>query len=218
MKKVRIAVAGAGLIGHRHIEEIQKSPTCELASIVDPAPPAKFASIAHNAGVTMMFSASAIPGHAVSLLAQPLGSLMVFLGAVCYAVGQRGLIGKRRTSTRLEQGHWLLDIYPPLAFSWLIISLVLLAGGSIFASLSGQPLPHAFTGAVRHALTVGFMTTLILGVGQRLLPVLEQGPFVQAFLDKGRMSELVSRMPVHVIVNKRAALIGAAYHGLTEIA
>jgi len=128
---------------------------------------------AHNAGVTMMFSASAIPGHAVSLLAQPLGSLMVFLGAVCYAVGQRGLIGKRRTSTRLEQGHWLLDIYPPLAFSWLIISLVLLAGGSIFASLSGQPLPHAFTGAVRHALTVGFMTTLILGVGQRLLPVLE---------------------------------------------
>jgi hypothetical protein len=29
-------------------------------------------------------------------------------------------------------------------------------------------------GAVRHALTVGFMTTLILGVGQRLLPVLDR--------------------------------------------
>lgn len=56
MKKVRIAVAGAGLIGHRHIEEIQKSPTCELASIVDPAPPAKFASTAHNAGVTIYAS------------------------------------------------------------------------------------------------------------------------------------------------------------------
>lgn len=56
MKKVRIAVAGAGLIGHRHIEEIQKSPTCELASIVDPAPPAKFASTAQNAGVTIYAS------------------------------------------------------------------------------------------------------------------------------------------------------------------
>lgn len=127
----------------------------------------------HNVGVLLMFVASAIPGRLVSLLAQPLGSLLVLAGAVCYATGQRGLIGKRRTSVRLEQGHWLLDIYPPLAFSWLIISLMLLAGGDIFASYFEQPLPHALTGAVRHALTVGFMTTLILGVGQRLLPVLE---------------------------------------------
>ena len=51
MKKVRLSVAGAGLIGHRHIEEIQKSQTCELASIVDPAPPAKYAKTALNAGV-----------------------------------------------------------------------------------------------------------------------------------------------------------------------
>jgi uncharacterized protein involved in response to NO len=29
-------------------------------------------------------------------------------------------------------------------------------------------------GAVRHAITVGFMTTLIMGVGQRLLPVLDR--------------------------------------------
>lgn len=127
----------------------------------------------HNVGVLLMFAASAIPGRLVSLLAQPLGSLAVCAGAVCYVVGQRGLIGKRRTSARLEQGHWLLDVYPPLAFLWLIISLMLLAGGDLFASLYGQSLSHAFTGAVRHALTVGFMTTLILGVGQRLLPVLE---------------------------------------------
>lgn len=56
MNKVRIAVAGAGLIGHRHIEEIQKNPICELVAIVDPAPPAKFASTAHNAGVTIYAS------------------------------------------------------------------------------------------------------------------------------------------------------------------
>jgi predicted dehydrogenase len=53
MKKVRIAVAGAGLIGHRHIEEIQKNPRCELAAIVDPSPPAQFAKTALNAGVTI---------------------------------------------------------------------------------------------------------------------------------------------------------------------
>ena len=37
---VRIAVAGAGLIGQRHIEEIDASAVAELASIVDPFPAA----------------------------------------------------------------------------------------------------------------------------------------------------------------------------------
>jgi predicted dehydrogenase len=35
---VRISVAGAGLIGRRHIEEIDASSAAELASIVDPGP------------------------------------------------------------------------------------------------------------------------------------------------------------------------------------
>src|SRR5690606_36385647 len=35
-------------------------------------------------------------------------------------------------------------------------------------------LPLAYTRAMRHALTVGFTTTLILGVGQRLIPVLDR--------------------------------------------
>ena len=35
---VRIAVAGAGLIGKRHIEEIDASDSAVLASIVDPGP------------------------------------------------------------------------------------------------------------------------------------------------------------------------------------
>jgi predicted dehydrogenase len=38
--KVRIAVAGAGQIGRRHIELIGRSAECELSAIVDPAPAA----------------------------------------------------------------------------------------------------------------------------------------------------------------------------------
>jgi predicted dehydrogenase len=38
--RVRISVAGAGLIGQRHIEEIDASTATELASIVDPGPSA----------------------------------------------------------------------------------------------------------------------------------------------------------------------------------
>jgi predicted dehydrogenase len=38
MSQVRLAVAGAGLIGKRHIEEIDASDSAVLASIVDPGP------------------------------------------------------------------------------------------------------------------------------------------------------------------------------------
>lgn len=40
MSPVRLAVAGAGLIGQRHIEEIDACTAAELAAIVDPFPAA----------------------------------------------------------------------------------------------------------------------------------------------------------------------------------
>ena len=40
-RPVRIAVAGAGLIGQAHIKRIAEEPEAELASIIDPSPEAK---------------------------------------------------------------------------------------------------------------------------------------------------------------------------------
>ena len=51
MNKTRVAVAGAGLIGLAHIAIAQKSPTCTLTAIVDPAPAAEAA--AKKAGVPL---------------------------------------------------------------------------------------------------------------------------------------------------------------------
>jgi len=39
--RVRIAVIGAGLIGHRHIKYIQDDPRCRLTGVVDPYPQAQ---------------------------------------------------------------------------------------------------------------------------------------------------------------------------------
>jgi predicted dehydrogenase len=44
----RIGVAGAGLIGRRHIELIEASPDCVLAGIADPSPAAKEFAQARN--------------------------------------------------------------------------------------------------------------------------------------------------------------------------
>ena len=41
MNKTRIAVAGAGSIGLAHMAVAQKSPTCILSAVVDPAPAAE---------------------------------------------------------------------------------------------------------------------------------------------------------------------------------
>ena len=56
MKKVRIAVAGAGLIGLRHVEETQKSRSATLSAIVDPLP--KAAQVAQKEGVPIYQSLS----------------------------------------------------------------------------------------------------------------------------------------------------------------
>ncbi len=55
------------------------------------------------------------------------------------------------------------------------------------------------------------------GIPPRILPALEYQHFLESFLRKGRMSEQLIRMPVHVILNPKTALLGAAYYGLEEL-
>ena len=49
--------------------------------------------------------------------------------------------------------------------------------------------------------------------GPRILLYLEDKRFLQAFRRKGRFTDLLVRVPVHVILNPRVALLGAARHG-----
>jgi hypothetical protein len=50
----------------------------------------------------------------------------------------------------------------------------MLAVSGARSAWSPGPTSQPFVGVARHALTVGFMTILVLGVGQRLLPFLVQ--------------------------------------------
>ncbi|MEN9983668.1 MAG: hypothetical protein RI918_1637 [Pseudomonadota bacterium] len=51
MTKIRIAVAGAGLIGQAHIKVLGASPSCMLSAIVDPSPAA--VEVAAKVGVSL---------------------------------------------------------------------------------------------------------------------------------------------------------------------
>lgn len=48
------------------------------------------------------------------------------------------------------------------------------------------------------------------GIAPKILPTLHEGGFLAAFNTKGRLSGMLARIPVRVIVNDAAALLGAA--------
>ena len=53
------------------------------------------------------------------------------------------------------------------------------------------------------------------GIPPRILQVLENDVFLTSFIRKGRMSDLMKKIPVYVIVYPDAALLGAAHHAMT---
>ena len=55
------------------------------------------------------------------------------------------------------------------------------------------------------------------GIAPRIVPMLENQRFNAPFRRKGRFAELLSRVPVHVITEDDAALIGAASYGLVRM-
>lgn len=48
------------------------------------------------------------------------------------------------------------------------------------------------------------------GIAPKILNTMKNGLFMQAFVDKGRLGNLLEQMPVHILLESRTALIGAA--------
>ena len=55
------------------------------------------------------------------------------------------------------------------------------------------------------------------GIPRKVLPLLKSGSFMKSFTKKGRMSQLVSRIPVHVVLRPGIALLGAANSGFESM-
>ncbi len=55
------------------------------------------------------------------------------------------------------------------------------------------------------------------GIPPRILPALERSVFMRAFCNKGRFEELLANIPVHVILNSQAPLLGAAAYGADNL-
>jgi predicted dehydrogenase len=108
MKKLRIAVAGAGMIGRRHIELIGDREECELAAIVDPSPSA--AEFARRLGVPLHATLAALfaAERPDGVIAATPNSLHVRNGIECIAHGVPVLIEKP-VSDSIDDAKRLMD-------------------------------------------------------------------------------------------------------------
>jgi glucokinase len=77
----------------------------------------------------------------------------------------------------------------------------------IFASVYGAETGNV---ALRFLATGGVY--LSGGIAPRIRPKLQEPGFMQAFQDKGRMTSLMQSIPVHIVINDRVGLLGAAHY------
>jgi predicted dehydrogenase len=102
MNKIRIAVAGAGIIGRAHIDVLLTNPTCTLAAIVDPSPTA--GALAARCGVPLFASLAeliAADRPEAVVLATP-NALHVPQALTCLDVGLPVLVEKPIAPTVAE--------------------------------------------------------------------------------------------------------------------
>ncbi len=110
-----------------------------------------------------------------------------------------------------------------LGYAWLLLSGAMLAVFSIFV-IAGADLDHAYVGAYRHALTVGFITTIIVGMASRIIPVFRGVPLYSARMRDASFWLLLTGNIIRVLFQSLSATFGpamlkvAAVSGVMELA
>ncbi|HEX2188075.1 MAG TPA: glucokinase [Longimicrobiaceae bacterium] len=103
----------------------------------------------------------------------------------------------------------------------LIVEAGLGAAAAGSASARALDLFAAILGAEAGNLALRLLSTggVLVGGGipLRLAPVLRREAFLRAFRQKGRMSDLARRVPVHLVLEPRTALMGAVRYGLAAM-
>ena len=117
-----------------------------------------------------------------------------------------------RESDRINEPRWLADKMKADDPAKVISNMALQKGVpiwvqalemfiSIFGAVAGN---LALIGLTRAGIYLGG------GIAPQILPKLKDGLFLKSFIDKGRFKELLQKIPVYVILNDKAPLLGAA--------
>jgi len=122
-----------------------------------------------------------------------------------------------RDSGRRDEPAWLAERLAATEDKGEVISAAALAGEVAICEEALARFVSAYGAASGNlALSCLSMGGLYVGGGiaPDILPALRDGRFRAAFLEKGRMREILADVPIRVILEPRAALLGAAQRAL----
>lgn len=103
-----------------------------------------------------------------SKLTYHVGGVLLFGGAV-------SLVAASRMFEPLEE-PFPSQKFIRAAFGWLLVGTALTAFEPVHLALVGEPFSHAYSGAIRHAITVGFISQMIIGVGMHVVSRMNDVP------------------------------------------
>jgi len=138
---------------------------------------------------------------------------------VCSGLGLPHLYAFLKTTGYAEEPRWLAEELDRTADPTPVI---------VNAAVHSRPPSKLAAGALETFVSIlgaeaGNLALKVLatggvylggGIPPRILSVLDEGGFMRAFTHKGRMSDLMMRIPVNVIVREGTALMGASSAGL----
>jgi len=126
-----------------------------------------FSFFAMNFGVLLMLlNLMGLLGSFASAIA----ALLEFAAAVSFVFGIR-LFAKPEVDLSRESLDRSYEKFVKVAFAWLLFSSAMLFIIEFYKFAAGAAVEHAFVGAYRHALTVGFASMMIFGYATRIIPV-----------------------------------------------
>ena len=98
-------------------------------------------------------------------------AVLLLLGGIIVAVWVLRFFERTQQPAKVKGVHATFPVFVRLAYVWAIIAAAL---GIWASSVEGS---HGIWGASRHALTVGFLATMVFSVGPRILPAFSGDAF-----------------------------------------
>jgi hypothetical protein len=103
-------------------------------------------------------------GVVAALLGRPVIVAWLLLAGMSGAIYALRIFDRPARAAKVEGVHSTFPVFVRMAYAWAAVAAAL----GIWAALAGNA--QGIAGASRHALTVGFLATMIFSVGQRVLP------------------------------------------------
>jgi len=119
----------------------------------------------------------AVAGETSFFIASRWGEMYILAGVmylfwIMLAVGVGAIVVKWQPWRPLPRDDSRSGKFIRAAYLWLAISLAMLLLMPLVQVLLGTPFSHAYYGAARHAITVGFISMMIMGIAAKFVPAM----------------------------------------------